>query len=362
MRVKIKELQEGCILADDVIGLTNRPIIPNKTILTNELIGFLKAFLVKDVKVQKTLVNGMPFIPSEVIEEEKDKNEVNKVEKPVSFPESFLEAVRDYKKEFVTWQSGLPLDITKVRAILIPLIDKLEGNEGEIFSLHHLSTKKEYLYQHSIAVGLLSAFIGKRLNYSKGDIVQLALAGCLADCGMAKISFQLLNKNGALTSQEFQEIKNHPTYSFRMIQGSPLLRDAGKIAIFQHHERLDGSGYPSGEKGAKIHPFAKIIAVADTFHAMTSARLYRKKQSPFKVLEMIIQDNFGKFDITAIKALQSGIMTFSIGSKVKLSDGQEAEILFIEEKAPTRPLVKLLESQEIIHLEKNRDIFIEEVI
>lgn len=362
MRVKVKELQEGCILAADVVGLTNRPIIPSKTILTQDLIDFIKAFLIRDVKVQKTLVNGMPFIPSEVIEDENEKMELSKFENTVSFSESFLEAVRDYKKEFSTWQSGLPLDITKVRTILIPLIEKLDGNEGEIFSLHHLSTEKEYLYQHSIAVGLLSAFIGKKLKLSKGDIVQLALAGCLADCGMAKIPYQLLNKNGALTSQEFQEIKSHPTYGFKMIQASPLLRDAGKIAIFQHHERLDGSGYPSGEKGDKIHSFAKIIAVADTFHAMTSARLYRKKQSPFKVLEMIIQDNFGKFDITSIKALQSGIMTFSIGSRVKLSDGQVAEILFIEEKAPTRPLVKLVETGEIIHLEKNRDIFIEEVI
>lgn len=360
MRVNVKELQEGCIVAEDIYSLTNRPIIPNKAILTNELIEFLHAFLIKDVKVQKTLVNGMPFIPSEIIEEE--KNEIYEVETQPSLSELFLEAARDYKKEFSSWQSGLPLDITKVRSILLPLIEKTEGNESEIFSLHHLSNEKEYLFQHSIAVGLLSAFIGKKLQYSKGDIVQLGLAGCLADCGMAKISTQILNKKSALTSHEFDEIKNHPTYSYRMIQGSSLLRDIAKIGIFQHHERLDGSGYPLGEKIEKIHPFAKIIAVADTFHAMTSARLYRKKQSPFKVLEMIIQDNFGKFDIQAIKALQSGIMNFSIGSKVKLSDGQVAEILFIEEKAPTRPLIKIIDTQEIIHLEKSRDIFIEEVI
>lgn len=362
MRVSVKELKEGCILTENVMGLTNRPIIPSKTILTNELIEFLQAFLIKSVTVQKTLVNGMPFIPSEVLEEEIDKNEMNEIEKHPSLTESFLEAVRDYKKEFHAWQSGLPLDITKVRAILLPIIEKLEGNVGEIFLLHHLSTEKEYLYQHSVAVGLLSAFIGKKLNYSKGDVVQLALAGCLADCGMAKVPSHLLTKTGALTSSEFGEIKNHPTYSYKMVQGSSLLREVTKIAIFQHHERLDGSGYPLGEKSDKIHPFAKIIGVADIFHAMTSARLYRKKQSPFKVLEMIIQDNFGKFDIPAIRALQAGIMNFSIGSKVRLSDGQLAEILFIEEKSPTRPLVKLLETQEIIHLEKNRNIFIEEII
>ncbi|TKC16652.1 HD-GYP domain-containing protein [Robertmurraya kyonggiensis] len=362
MRVHIKELQEGCILTEDVVSLTNRPIIPNKTILTEELIELLKAFLIREVKVQKTLVTGLPFVPSEVIEEEKEKAQPNSTtEKTTNLADAFLSATRDYKKEFTQWQSGLSPDLAKVRSILLPLIEQLDTQSGEIFLFHHLSTEKEYLFQHSIAVGLLSAFIGKKLNYSKGDIVQLGLAGCLADCGMAKISPQILNKMGALSSYEFEEIKKHPTYSYKMIQNSPLLRDAAKIAIFQHHERLDGTGYPLGES-KKIHPFAKIIAVADTFHAMTSARLYRKKQSPFRVLEKIIEDNFGKFDIAAIKALQSGIMNFSIGSKVKLSDGQTAEIVFIEEKSPTRPLIKLVESQTIIQLEKHRDVFIDEVI
>lgn len=357
MRVKVSELKEGCILIGDVMSLTNRPIMPSKTILTQELIQYLHAFLITEVNVQRTLVNGTPFIPSEIIEEE-IVEELS--EHHLAFTDLFLEAVRDYKKEFSKWQSGFQLDITKVRSILIPLIEELESNAGEVFFLHHLSTEKEYLYQHSIAVALLSAFIGKKLKYNKGDIVQLALAGCLADCGMAKVSTRLLNKNDALTSTEFEEIKNHPIYSYKMIQGSNLLRDDAKISIYQHHERLDGSGYPRGAQ--KIHRFAKIIAVADTFHAMTSARLYRQKQSPFKVLEMIMEDSFGKFDISVIRALQSGIMNFSIGSKVKLSDGEMAEILFIEEKSPTRPLIKVIDTNEIIQLEKHRNIFIEEVI
>lgn len=364
VRVQTKELQEGCILAADVNSLTNRPIIPSKTIMTRELLEVLQAFLIKEVVVEKTKVDGTAFIPSEVLEDEHsaDRNDIVKKDEELSFSEVFLKSVQDYKKEFQLWQAGLPLDVTKVRAVILPLIEKMEGAVGELFSLHHYSTEKDYLYQHSIAVGLFSAFIGRKLNYQKGEVLQLALAGCLADCGMAKVPIQLVNKTGALTSAEFAEIKKHPTYSYRMVQNSPLIRDAAKIAIFQHHERLDGSGYPTGGKAGKIHPFAKIIAVADTFHAMTSARLYKKKQSPFRVLEMMIQDNFGKFDISAINALQSGIMNFSIGSSVKLSDGQIAEILFIEEKYPTRPLIKLSETDEIIHLEKNRGLFIEEVL
>lgn len=362
MLVKINELKEGCILSNDVFGRTNRPIVPKNTVITTEMIEFLHAFLIKDVEIKRTMVDGTSIIASEVLEEDVDKKEQGKSESEASFSDLFLQAAKAYKREFHSWQSGLPVDVSKVRQILLPLIEKSDSSSAELFQLHHYSTESEYLFQHSIAVGLISGFIGKKLQLSKGDIVQLAMAGCLADCGMAKIPPAILNKKEALTSSEFAEIKGHPTYSYKMIKDSSLIRDAGKIGIFQHHERLDGSGYPLGERDQKIHQFAKIIAVADTFHAMTSARLYRKKQSPFKVLEMIIQDNFGKFDIAAIKALQSGIMNFSIGSKVRLSNGQIAEILFIAEKSPTLPLVKIKDTEEIIHLEKSREIFIEEIL
>lgn len=362
MRVKVQELQEGCILSEDVFSRTSRPIIPQKTILTKELIDFLHAFLIREVRVEKRLVNGMIFVPSEILEDEKNESAKEKDTKDETFTELFLKSVNEYKKEFNSWQSGLPVNISRVRAIILPLIEKSEASSSELFFLHHFSTENEYIFQHSIAVGLICGFIGKKLNYQRGDVVQLVLAGCLSDCGMAKIPAHVINKKAVLTSGEFEEVKNHPQYSYKMIQNSSLIREAGKIAIFQHHERLDGSGYPLGKKDQEIHPFAKIIAVADTFHAMTSARLYRKKQSPFKVLEMIKQDNFGKFDIAAINALQSGFMNFSIGSRVKLSNGQNAEILFIKDQAPTRPLVRLLDSDEILALEKNRDIFIQEIL
>ncbi|MDZ5471639.1 HD-GYP domain-containing protein [Bacillus sp. 31A1R] len=362
MRVKVKELQEGCIISEDIFSRTNRPIIAKRSILTKDLLEILEVFLINDVVVEKTLVNGSPFIPAEIIEDETKGNQTINQSDELTFIDLFLQATKDYKREFKSWQSGLPVDISKIRALILPLIERVESSPAEIFNLHHFSNEEEYLYQHSIAVGLISGFIGRKLNYNKGDIVQLSLAGCLSDCGMSKIPERVLDKRTALASEEFEEVKRHSTYSYRMIQNSPLVRDSVKISIFQHHERLDGSGYPMGEKGPKIHPFAKIIALADTFHAMTSERHYRKKQSPFKVLEMITQDNFGKFDITAINALQSGIMNFSIGSKVKLSNGQIGEILFIEDKSPTRPLVKIIETEVIIHLEKQRQLFIEEIM
>ncbi|WP_226086311.1 HD-GYP domain-containing protein [Mesobacillus sp. S13] len=360
MRVLTDNLKEGCILAEDVLSKTNRPIMNKKTVLSEYLIDILNVFLIKEVDVEKTMVNGLPFQGPSLGSDKKAG--LNSIEGGEAFIDLFLQAKQSFKKEFISWQSGMQIDIAKLRTIIVPLIEQAEMTSSDIFNLHHYSTKTEYIYDHPLAVGIISAFIAKKLNYSKGDTTQIALAGILSDCGMAKISPTLLNKNTTLTVDEFEEIKKHPTYSYQMVKNSPLLKDGTKVAILQHHERMDGSGYPFGEKANRIHPFAKILAVADSFHAMTSERIYKPKHSPFKVLEMINEELFGEFDITALKALSSAIMNFSVGTKIRLSDGQAAEIIFVEEKNPARPMVKLLETDQILALEKNRYLHIEEFI
>ena len=138
--------------------------------------------------------------------------------------------------------------------------------------------------------------------------MQAALAGFLADCGMSKVDQFILQKKPTLTARRIEVIKFHVSYSYNMVKNIPFLNEGTKLAVIQHHERMDGSGYIFGLKGKKIHPMAKIVAVADTFHAMTSERLYRSKRSPFKVIELIKQDYFGKFDLETVKSLESGMM------------------------------------------------------
>ena len=200
------------------------------------------------------------------------------------------------------------------------------------------------------------------MKYDIADVYQVTLAGCLADCGMAKIPPKILSKSTSITALEYEEIRKHPIYSLKMLQRSTLLKESVKHAVLQHHERLDGSGYPRGKSEQKPHAFAKIVAVADVYHAMASERIYRKKQSPFKVIEMIMQDGFGKFDITVINKLLSCIMNYSMGSRVRLSNGYIAEIVFIDKQSPTRPLIKVFDTDELINLNHNRDLFIEEIL
>ncbi|MFZ3590524.1 HD-GYP domain-containing protein [Bacillus sp. DJP31] len=359
MKVHINQLREGCIISADVTSLTNRPIITKKTVLNDKKINVLHAFLIKEVQVEPTLVNGDPFRPNEIIDEL--GQEVSE-DLTIPFTSHYLKSVQEFKKVFQSWQSGSQVDIVKVRKFFIALLERAVAKPSEIFMLHHYSTKEEYLYHHSMTVGLLSGFLGKKLNYEKGEWMQIAIAGLLSDCGMAKINPKILEKQTALSPVEYNEVRYHPTHGYKLLQNLPVIREGVKLGVFQHHERIDGSGYPLGIGAEKIHPYGKIIAVADVYHAMTSERSYRTKQSPFKVLELIIQDSFGQFDIKVIQALTSGIANFSLGTRVRLSNDQVGEIVFVESKSPTRPMIKLELSGEFIQLSNRRDLYIDEIL
>ncbi|MBO0998256.1 HD domain-containing protein [Bacillus sp. SD075] len=159
-----------------------------------------------------------------------------------------------------------------------------------------------------------------------------------------------------------EEIHAHPIFSYKMIKDSSIIKDLVKIAVLEHHGRLDGTGYPKGVKTKPMNLFSKIIAVADVFHTMTSERTYRRKQSAFKVLERILHDDFGKFDIGVVKTLLSSFANFSIGSMVKLNNGFIAEIIFIDAGSQTRPVIKVMDSEQIINLGINRKLYIEEIL
>ncbi|KGX86974.1 HD-GYP domain-containing protein [Pontibacillus marinus] len=363
MRVHPSQLVPGCMVLKDVMGQTNHPIIEKNTVIKPIHITVLHKFLIEEIDVGPKLASGEVFKPEEYIEEEESEEAKNTPVRGItSFADQYLDAVQAYKSMFKNWQAGSSIDISKVRKTIVPLIHEALKDKSQVFMLHHYSTKENYFYHHSIAVGLLSSIIAKQMNFSQGEIIQIGLTGFLSDAGMSKIEERIMKKRGPLTSREFEEVKKHPTYSYRLLEKIPVLKNEVRIGVLQHHERRDGSGYPIGIAEDKLHPYGKIVAVSDMYHAMTSERIYKTKKSPFKVIEEMMQDQFGKFDHKVVQAFIDSMTNFSTGTKVKLSNNQEGEIVFIEAKTPTRPMVRLFHNNEIIHLKNYRDLFIEEIV
>lgn len=355
--IKVSELRLGKVIAEDIFVNTQYPIIPKNTKISYEHLHVFNAFNISNVLVFKEA--GASTSP------EKESDEVI-VEVPIPhvtpFERHYEDAIAQVKKEFTNWQAGAKIDITKVRGMMLPLIEGVLEDRSYIFDLNSYSNPRDYLYHHSIATGLISGIITQKLGYERGIAIQMAIAGMLADCGMAKIPVRIRDKKTTLTQDEFLEIRKHPIYSYQMVKDLTALKSDMKVAIFQHHERLDGSGYPKGDRGSSISLYSQIIAVADVFHAMTSERLYRTKQSPFKVIEMIKESEFGKFDIKIVQALIDIVADLPIGTKVELSNLEQGEVIFINQYAPTRPMIKLINTGEIIDLSAIRSFHIARVI
>ncbi|MFF2754477.1 HD-GYP domain-containing protein [Psychrobacillus sp. NPDC058041] len=361
----LEELRLGSTIAEDILVNTKTPIIRKDTRLTREHIQVLQAFNINKVPI--AIDNQFNRSEEEIISK-LNNEKVNKTKKESitetksDFVHLYNDAVTNYQKEFNSWESGVKVDVAKLRNIIIPLVERASAERQIFFHLNDYSSIERYISHHSIAVGILSGAIAKKLGYSDGQLIQIATAGLMADIGMAKVDKKIREKKSYLTEADFSEIKKHTIHSLQMIKDSPLLKPEMKIAIFQHHERLDGSGYPKGEKMNSISTISQIIAVADVFHAMTSERIYRAKSSSFKVLEMIKEEEFGKYSIEVVNALISLIGALPISTRVLLSNGDKGEVVFVHRDSPFRPMIRLIDTGQIIDLAANRNVYIETVI
>jgi len=359
LKIQINQLQKGSVISKNVFSATNKPLAYKDTIVTEGIIEALRAFLVSEVEIEDHY-DSKKQTQHDVSNASEKVNEI--LTSKSDFYQSYIDAVQSYKSIYLGWQAGSPVDIGKVRQIILPLIGELQKNEDEILKLYHYCKEEEYIYHHSISVALLSALLAKKLGYQQGEVNQISLTGLLCDCGMSKVTPAIIIKKVTLTETEYKEIKQHPVHSYNMLKNIMSIKDGVKLGVLQHHERLDGSGYPLNVASDQLHPYSKIVALADTYQAMVSVRPFRRKQSPYKVFEQIVQDDFGKFDLQVIQALKQAIVKLSAGSRVRLSNGLEAEIVYVDENYPTRPIVKYLNTSTMLLLKDTNELYIEELL
>ena len=217
--------------------------------------------------------------------------------------------------------------------------------------LHNMRQVNDSTYAHSLNVAIISRIIGKWLHFSNEELDTLTLAGLLHDIGKTKIPDEVLNKDGKLTDEEFQMIRNHPKYGYDILKSQPLNSHIKKAALM-HHERCDGSGYPMGLTMEEIDDYALIIAIADIYDAMTAARSYRAPLCPFEVIAEFEKDGLQKYKPKYILTFLENIANAYQNNRVMLSDGTSARIVLLNHRRLSKPLVQL-DDGACIDLEKS---------
>lgn len=176
--------------------------------------------------------------------------------------------------------------------------------------LHHDYTT----FTHSANVAYYAAALANELGYVETDVAQIATGGILHDLGKLGIQTNLLTKPGRLEQGEFREIKRHPLIGFQMLGHRTDLSDGQLMMVYQHHERLNGSGYPVGCEGDEIHAWAKICAVVDVFEALTSERPYRSPLSHEAACAVLLREQGQGFDPEILECWNRMILADSISS------------------------------------------------
>lgn len=363
MRVKVDQVQISAQLTEDVYSSLGGPLFKKGRKINKRDIDILIAFGVSEVSVEQP-EDSLLFQQSNKVESKAVKTEPIKTVKPIlriepgSFMEAYHKILLLVRKEFKNIQGGAQIPVLEFRKGLEQMIPFL--TPSNIMLYRKFNEVEDYLFHHSIFVGIFSYMIAKSSQFPSKDTIQIMMAGLLHDIGKLKLDPGLLKKPDKLNTEEFDEIKKHPVIGYNILKNTPGLNEGVLLAALQHHEREDGSGYPLSFAADTIHMYAKIVAIADIFHAMSSNKIYKKGLSPYLVMEQILNDSFGKLNPTLVRNFVQQQAQFSIGTRVRLSNNEEGEIVFHDPSNPTRPWVNI--QGRIINLSQDRTLVIDEIL
>ncbi len=217
----------------------------------------------------------------------------------------------------------------------------LENNGQPLDLIFSPPDEERYLFTHTINVFAMSIFLGCCIDFAEEKLLDLAGASLSIDLGMMEIPRALWLKEGNLTNRGWGEVHKHPLIS-REIMGESLNHDSELIdLVSQHHEKIDGSGYPGGLEGEEQHPLAPLLSVADAYTALLEPRPHRSAQTPDKAL-LILLKNKNEYSRSTSKIILNEVGFYPDGSLVELSDGRLAQIRGQGEGNPLSPVVLVL--------------------
>ena len=326
--LKINDLEEKMILGEDLYNRYGNLIAKRGTLLSKVLIEEIK----KNVS-EKVIY----------IEKFKHKQKILKDERNPELISNNFKRITNlirYSFDNLRINPNSTELVGNLKNVVKDIKENIKLNIHVLTHLTEIDQVDDYLYRHSVNVGVISHFMGQWLNLPEEDLDKLIMAGLLHDIGKLKIPDEILHKPCKLTTEEFEVVKQHSQHSYSYLENIGFNDFHILSAVIHHHEKEDGKGYPMGLKGDEIPLFSKIIAIADIFDAMTSTRVYRKKELPFIVLEMLLDNSFGQLDTKLVMLFVKKFSEYYLGTKIILNTGDPGIIIKLNDFEITKPLIK----------------------
>lgn len=358
IRVKLSDIKPNMILAKDVVAKNGAIILAENTMLNNVNFTKLSSNDIQHVTVwSNSIENDKSSFTQTTYTIEEQRIPVKEKVEFKQFNQEYETKLNNAKECILEIGKTGNINQDNLYKIANDIVAKANCKSDVFVYLCNLKEQHEHTYSHCVNVSVLCNLFAKWIGMNEEDTKKLTIAGLLHDIGKTKISPELLNKKDALTPDEFDEIKKHTIYGYKIVEDIPNLSEDVKKAVLMHHEKIDGSGYPLKAKDYSINKFARIVSICDIYDAMTSSRVYRTKICPFEVIKSFEHDSFGYLDTKYLMIFLQNIAYTYVGTWVKLTNNQEAEIIFINRNQMSRPIVK--SNNDFIDLSKRDDLNIE---
>ncbi|AVX19257.1 HD domain-containing protein [Carboxydocella sporoproducens DSM 16521] len=338
--ISTNRLQPGDKLAKPVYGTAGGLIMPANLPLTREHIERLLKQGVQQVYLDDPRVADLQI--------EEPIREITRIK--------VIKVLQEAMQEIGKKGLAVSLNSKAIEEVIHELHEELIYGRAREINLYKVQAGEDYLPLQALNTAILAtnmARLGGFVQNSK-DVVTGTL---LMNLGLALIPKEILFKPGALLPEEKIQVQKHVEYSLQIANNNfPNLRAHVKVIIQQHHERLDGSGYPQGLKGEKIHPLAQLVGIAETYSAMVSWRPYREIISPQEAIEYIMGGAGIEFDHKLIDIFSRCTVPYPVGSMVLLSTGEKGVIIDLGKGLATRPRIRLFTDEKGQNLAQPVDI------
>ncbi len=243
---------------------------------------------------------------------------------------TYAQSVKVAKDALTGMRLGKAVNARKVKRAVQGIVDQVLDNESSMVTMTTLRGFDEYTFTHSVNVCIFSVVIGQRLGFTKLQLYELGLGALLHDIGKMRVDTEIINKAGGLTEDEWTQLKDHPTEGLLLLFEMPGFTDVPyrqMLMAYEHHMKIDLSGYPQNERNRDPGLFSRIVAVADGFDAGTSVRSYQYEPWPPDEVLKEMRDNPRRgFDQLIVKALITSTGVYPVGTLVILDTHELAVV------------------------------------
>ena len=339
-------LENGMVIGEDVYSYQNKLLYPKDTVVDDAVIAKLSRYSIMVVSIKEEIDYATTHFEKVRLSSEFK-----------TFELTYNNCMAIYRKLMNSFvNQGKPVKTSNLMDLYVKISSRARSGEQLLDYLYNmLPSEDDLTHAHCLNSALIAGVFGTWLNLSEEDILLLIQCGFYYDIGKLKLPNDLLWKSDKLTDLEYTKLKTHTMLGFEMLKDCDVDEHVLK-ATLMHHERCDGSGYPSKLRSAQIDLYAKYIAIIDAYEAMTSARTYRLSLNPFQVIANFEKDGYIKYDETILRPILSRIAATQIGFHVRLTNDAEAEIVQINQDHLTRPLLKVGDKEIDLSKEPDLDI------